>query len=83
MIGAQACAWKRFEIYATVSINLEKKVENELFPASAEESPRNLILHGRSLDYGENHKLSTGLFLVLIYLTAFSQMKIQGRVTIE
>jgi len=51
--------------------------------ASAEDSPRNLILHGRSLDYGENHKLSTVLFLILIYLIAFSQMKIQGRVTIE
>lgn len=45
------------------------------------DSPRNLILHGRSIDYGEDYKLSTVLFLILIYLLAFSQMKIQGRVT--
>jgi len=49
----------------------------------ANESPRNLILHGRSLDYGRDHKLSTVLFLILIYLIAFSQMKVQGRVTME
>jgi len=50
---------------------------------SAEDSPRNFILHGRSLDYGKNHKLSTVLLLILIYLIAFSQIKIQGRVTIK
>lgn len=48
----------------------------------SKECPRNLILHGRSLDYGKTHKLSTVLFLVLIYLIAFSQM-INRRITIE
>jgi hypothetical protein len=49
----------------------------------SEESPRNLILHGRSVDYGREYKLSAVLFLILVYLIAFSQMKIQGRITIE
>jgi hypothetical protein len=48
----------------------------------ANESPRNLILHGRSLDYGRDNKLSTVLFLILIYLIAFSQMKIYKGATI-
>jgi len=41
---------------------------------SFEESPRNLIIHGRSINYAEDHKLSTVLFLVLVYLIAFSLM---------
>jgi len=48
----------------------------------ANESPRNLILHGRSLDYGRDNKLSTVLFLILTYLIAFSQMKIYKGATI-
>lgn len=48
----------------------------------ADESPRNLILHGRTLDYGRDHKLSTVLILLLIYLIAFSQMKIYKGATI-
>jgi hypothetical protein len=50
---------------------------------SSEEAPRNLILHGRSVDYGKDHRLSSVLFLILIYLITFSQIKIQGRITIE
>lgn len=49
----------------------------------AEESPRNLIVHGRSIDYGKDHRLSTVLFLILTYLITFSQMKIHGKITIE
>jgi hypothetical protein len=49
----------------------------------SENSPRNLILHGRSVDYGKDYRLSTVLFLILIYLITFSQMKIQGRITLE
>lgn len=49
----------------------------------SEESTRNLILHGRSVDYGKDHMLSSVLFLILIYLITFSQIKIQGRITIE
>jgi len=47
------------------------------------ESPRNLILHGRFIEYGKEHKLSTALILVLIYLIAFSLMKIEERVSIK
>lgn len=43
---------------------------------SFEESPRNLIIHGRSINYAEDHRLSTVLFLVLIYLIAFFLMSI-------
>lgn len=50
---------------------------------SSEDSPRNLILHGRSLDYAKDHRLSAVLFLVLIYLITFSQMRMQGRITID
>lgn len=46
----------------------------------SEESPRNLILHGRSIDYGTDHRLSTVLFLILIYLITFSQIKVQEEV---
>jgi hypothetical protein len=49
---------------------------------SLEDAPRNLIMHGRSIDYAQNHKLSTVLFLVLIYLIAFSFIKIKRKVTI-
>lgn len=41
---------------------------------NSEDSPRNLILHGRSVDYGANHRLSTVLFLILIYIVFFYQM---------
>jgi hypothetical protein len=47
----------------------------------SEDSPRNLILHGRSVDYGKDHRLSIVLFLILIYLITFSQMRVQGRIT--
>jgi len=50
---------------------------------TSSDSPRNLIVHGRSIDYIENCKLSTVLFLILIYLVAFSQMKLHGRVSLE
>jgi len=69
-----------------------KKLDDEPFEntlsfytrkTGSEESPRNLILHGRSVDYAEDHKLSTVLFLVLIYLIGFSLMKVHGGVTFK
>ena len=48
----------------------------------SEDSPRNLIIQGRSIEYAKDHKLSTVLFLVLIYLIAFSFIKMRGKVTV-
>ena len=75
-------------VWAIIERLGDKSFENTLSSfytrkTGSEESPRNLILHGRSVDYGGDHRLSTALFLVLIYLITFSQMKIQGRITME
>jgi hypothetical protein len=43
-----------------------------------EEAPRNLIIHGRSVNYAEDHRLSTVLFLVLVYLVAFFLSNIEA-----
>jgi hypothetical protein len=58
----------------------DKPFENTLIrfysrKPSSGESPRNLILHGRSIDYGKDHKLSTVLFLILIYLVTFFEIE--------
>ena len=59
-----------------------KRLEDEPFKKALTEfysgprSPRNLILHGRFLEYGNDHRLSIVLFLILLYLVAFLQLKL-------
>jgi len=68
------------KVWALIKRLGEKSIEDALvnFYTGGEESPRNLIIHGRFVDYGKNHRLSTALFTILIYLIAFYQMKTHG-----
>jgi len=64
------CVTRVLELNSTNAISFAKKLDM---------IGKDMVMvnNGRSIDYANNHRLSAALFLVLIYLIAFSLMKVQ------